>query len=124
MVDNQPYGYGSLTSWEEAEPSFSGTPHFLPKIRYTVTPGTFVSAVINNRSEIVRILSNPVAGANQALGGSRLKVNVYSKLDALLAEYSGKDIHLEPEGGTPKSVYTRSMLEIVQTTFLLGLSRR
>ena len=90
----------SLTSWDQAVPTFLGSPQFLPKIRYTVTPGTFVTATIHNREEIVRILSNPVSSttSGQAVGGgdsSCVKVNLFSRLGPLLREYAAKSMNLE-----------------------------
>ena len=130
MEDGNHFAYGSLTSWDEAEPSFLGFPQFYPKVRYTVTPGTFCTAKINNRSETVKILCNPVSAANitmgQAIHGEEVdasyytKVNLFARFAPLLVEYAAKGIHLKP-GNISPSVYARSMQEIVQTNFYMWI---
>ena len=129
MEDRNQYAYSSFTSWDQAEPSFLGNPQFFPKVRYLVTPGTFVTVTINNRSEIVKILTNPVSARDittgQAIhvdspGASCIKVNVYSRLQRILAEYAAKSIHLKPDESI-ESAHTRTMNEIVQTSFYLWI---
>ena len=129
MDDSSHYEYGSLTSWDQAEPSFLGVPQFFPSIRYTVTPGTFVTAEINDRKEIFKILSNPVSEGNittgrpinqQGRGASSVKVNLYSRLERVLTEYAAESIQLEPDV-TTQSVHTRGVDEIVQTRFYLWI---